>query len=434
MPPENGLIRRDTNHEKQAMNLLWPLGFRRNTGSTSGPTLLSLPTKWVPQATSALIDQGWVVTKDQQLIRNPQRPVLSVSTGIDWFELRGTVSYHTENGDQQVPLPDILSAAKAGRATVILPDGSQGMLPEQWLTENGLLQAIGQLSQDHVRFKSTQAVILDSLLSRQATVDMDEKFKDIRNRLRQVDQIKPTTPAPTFQGMLRPYQQEGLGWLFHLQALAIGGILADDMGLGKTVQVLAMLDWHYNASPDESNTTSPPTQNLLDTKVHRPSLIVVPRSIVFNWINEASRFSPQLRVQPYTGSDRKPLRDAFGEQDVIVTSYGLMRRDIDELTKHPFHYVVLDEAQTIKNAGSQSAKAARLLDCHYRLALTGTPVENHMGDLWSIFEFLNQGMLGSNSRFAQLIRSVSQNRRGELSNGDDSAPAAERRHVGRSKD
>ena len=288
---------------------------------------------------------------------------------------------------------------------ITLGDGTHGMLPHQWLADNSLITAIGQLDKDHLRFKSSQAIILDSLLSQQVVADVDEKFAAIRDRLHQFEGVTPIEPASSFKGELRPYQKEGLGWIGCMKTLTIGGILADDMGLGKTVQVLSLLDRIYNhPTPNSSDSEQQPEQP-------HPTLIVVPRSIIFNWMNESERFAPTLRIQSYTGADRHALRDAFAEQHVIVTSYGLMRRDITELAKHNFEYVILDEAQAIKNPTSQSAKAARLLNARHRLALTGTPVENHLGDLWSIFEFLNPGMLGTNTRFAALVRSATRNGR-----------------------
>jgi len=389
------LILRDTQAERNAIAALWPLGFRPDTQASSNSSTLILPFKRLPGAAADLIRQGWVVTTDQQLIRTPDLPTLAVSSGIDWFELRGNFRYHTPEGDQDISIPEILAAARAGKKMITLGDGSQGLLPEQWLADNGLLAAIGQTHDDHLRFKASQAVIIDSLLSQQTFTDVDAKFTELRTRIKQFETATPIDPAPTFHGELRPYQREGLGWLAYLTQIGIGGILADDMGLGKTIQVLAMLDQRYQQS--DSADPCPPT------------LIVVPRSIVFNWIDEAKRFAPQLRVQAYTGTDRHAMRDGFNEQHVIVTSYGLMRRDITELRQHTFEFVVLDEAQAIKNPASQSAKAARLLLAKHRLALSGTPVENHLGDLWSIIEFLNPGMLGSNTRFAKLIRNTATN-------------------------
>ncbi|MCA9056804.1 MAG: helicase SNF2, partial [Planctomycetaceae bacterium] len=130
-----------------------------------------------------------------------------------------------------------------------------------------------------------------------------------------------------------------------------------------------------------------------------PSLVVVPKSLMFNWVEEAARFAPQLKTLEYTGIDRAQLRDEFHKIDVIFTTYGTLRRDILQMKDIAFDYVVLDEAQTIKNAASQIARASRLIQARHRIALSGTPIENHLGDLWSIFEFLNPGMLGRSSLF-----------------------------------
>src|SRR5262249_34553727 len=167
-----------------------------------------------------------------------------------------------------------------------------------------------------------------------------------------------------------------------LQRFGFGGILADDMGLGKTIQVLALLQ-----------------RRRAHRQAKGPSLAVGPRSLVFNWIQEAGKFTPRLRVLDYTGPGPPPLRDEFRDYDLIVTTYGTLRSDIAELTDFEFDYAILDEAQAIKNAESQSAKAARLLKSRFRLAVSGTPIENHIGELWSIFEFLNPGMLGTDTVF-----------------------------------
>ena len=194
--------------------------------------------------------------------------------------------------------------------------------------------------------------------------------------------IQPADPPSDFQGTLRPYQCDGLGWLHFLRRFGFGGCLADDMGLGKTVQVLALLD----ARRQEISRTG-------------PSLAVVPRSLIFNWRNEALRFTPQLRVLDHTGGDRLKPGEHFQDFDLILTTYGTLRRDALEFKDCVFDYCILDEAQAIKNAKSESAKAARLIQANHRLALTGTPVENHLGELWSLFEFLNPGMLGQASVF-----------------------------------
>ena len=153
-----------------------------------------------------------------------------------------------------------------------------------------------------------------------------------------------------FHGDLRPYQQEGLGWLEFLQEFGFGGCLADDMGLGKTIQVLAIL------------------QDRVATRKEKiPSLVVVPKSLIFNWSHEIQRFTPNLKSLEYTGLNRAELLDSLSKYDIVLTTYGTLRRDVATLKDQHFDYVVLDEAQTIKNAASQVAKASRLLDAKYRL-------------------------------------------------------------------
>ncbi|MHC4263775.1 MAG: DEAD/DEAH box helicase, partial [Planctomycetota bacterium] len=209
----------------------------------------------------------------------------------------------------------------------------------------------------------------------------------------------PRNEPEGFEGELRTYQREGLGWLGFLSELGLGGCLADDMGLGKTVQLLALLEERQNAwkaSPD----------------MRRPTLVVAPSSLVFNWLDEAARFTPELRAVAYTGPDRARILKDLTEFDVLVTNYALLRRDVLELREIQWDLVVLDEAQAIKNASSQVAKASRLLDARQRFALSGTPIENHLGELWSLFEFLNPGMLGRSARFRDLVKASSASREG----------------------
>jgi SNF2 family DNA or RNA helicase len=181
---------------------------------------------------------------------------------------------------------------------------------------------------------------------------------------------------------LRPYQAAGVSWLRFLDEFGFGGCLADDMGLGKTIQLLAFLEDRRRRGISK-----------------RPTLVVVPRSLIFNWHQEATRFTPELRVLEYTGIHRGQLRKKLAKVDLVLTTYGTVRRDILQLKEVEFDYVVLDEAQAIKNPASQVAKATRLIPGERRIALSGTPIENHLRDLWSIFEFLNPGMLGRASVF-----------------------------------
>jgi SNF2 family DNA or RNA helicase len=370
-------------------------GFKSVSGAGVGT--LQLPVKLMPLVANELIGSRWTVKADQKMIRGAGTPSLSITSGVDWFELRGGVRYETGEGEQVVPLPEILAAAREGRRLVTLGDGTQGMLPEEWLRRHNLLTAIGEMSEDGLRFKMSQAALLDALLDARELDDVDAKFESVRKRLHDFEGVKTSEATESFGGELRPYQKEGLGWVEFLNWFGMGGILADDMGLGKTVQVLALLE-----KRDKIRAAGGEEAAALGEK--RPTLVVAPKSVVFNWVDEAKRFTPHLKVLNYAGAERAALREEFDDTDIIVTSYGLLRRDIAVLKDMPLDYAVLDEAQVIKNPSSQSAKAARLLNTQHRLALTGTPVENHMGDLWSIFEFVNPGMLGSSVRFSELLR------------------------------
>src|SRR6516225_1408459 len=251
-----------------------------------------------------------------------------------------------------------------------------------------MLADLATTADGSLRFSQSQAGMLDALLASQPEIRVDAAFEKVRENLRQFEGVVPLDSPPGFHGELRPYQREGLGWLDYLQRFGFGGILADDMGLGKTIQVLALLQ-----------------RRRAHRQAKEPSLAVVPRSLVFNWIQEAAKFTPRLRVLDYTGPNRHVLREAFSEYDLIITTYGTVRTDIAELTRFQFDFAILDEAQAIKNADSQSAKAARLLRSRHRLAVSGTPIKNHLGELWSIFEFLNPGMLGSDTIFKRYASS-----------------------------
>ncbi|MFB6233477.1 MAG: DEAD/DEAH box helicase, partial [Haloarculaceae archaeon] len=194
------------------------------------------------------------------------------------------------------------------------------------------------------------------------------------------------TPAG-FDGQLRPYQKRGLGWIRYLEELGFGGCLADDMGLGKTIQVLARL-----------------VGERADAQSPGPTMVVCPLSVVGNWKHETHDFAPELDVYVHHGTDRQSgdaLAETIESHDLTVTTYGVVRNDIDVVQDVQFHRVVLDEAQKIKNTDAKRTQAIRALSARHRLALTGTPVENRLGELWSIMEFCNPGLLGSQSAFRE---------------------------------
>ena len=375
------VYRRDIAAEQQALATLIRQGALYRDGPGRPP---SIHARKVPALVHALVNDGWRVEAQGLRYRTIAAPRLRITSGIDWFDIDA-------EGDAGVTIdvPDLLKAMKSDRRTITLGDGTIGILPEDWLARVAPALMLGDAHGAGVRFKPSQVALIDALLAAQPAIDWDEGFVRARDALQRFEGVQAEDEPATFHGELRGYQREALGWMRFLRDFGFGGCLADDMGLGKTVMVLAMLD----ARRAERNAFGSPEPALAHGK-HRPSLVVLPRSLLFNWMSEAARFAPELRVLDYARSDRHAAADAIAHADIVLTTYGTLRRDVVTLQNHPFDYVILDEAQAIKNAGTATAKAVRLLRADHRLALTGTPVENHLGELHSLFDFLNPGLLG----------------------------------------
>jgi superfamily II DNA or RNA helicase len=408
-PDRRRVIVRDARREADAHARIYNLGFREGWNYRTREQLFTLAPSRLAKAVTALVKEGWHVQADGKLYRQPGEFRVEVSSGIDWFELHGKVRF----GDQEAALPQLLATLRKGESMITLGDGTLGMLPEAWLKKFAPIAGMGKAADDHVRFSRAQAGLLDALLAAQPEATCDAVFENTRQMLRTFDGITPREAPESFHGALRPYQKDAQGWFDFLRQFGFGGCLADDMGLGKTIQVLAMLLARKQDAPlpaprkarksrgpqlavapqeDVSSPSSPhpPTPS-------SPSLIVVPRSLVFNWLEEAKRFAPSLKILDHSHAGRTHATHHFADHDVVLTTYGTLRNDVAYLREVEFDHVILDEAQAIKNPASESAKAARLLNARHRLALSGTPVQNHLGDLWSLFEFLNPGMLGTSS-------------------------------------
>ena len=413
---------RDQAFEQGAFERLIHLGFRAvNEYQPTGR--LEFPSTKLPKIARTLLAENWRVEAEGKLYRQPGKIEIAVSSGIDWFELNGQVEF----GDTSARLPALLAALRRGESTVLLDDGTFGVLPEEWLKRYAMLAEMGEDQETHLRFKRSQAGLLDALLAAQPEASFDAGFQKARDELKTFAGVQAVDPPETFTGTLREYQREGLGWLHFLRQFGFGGCLADEMGLGKTPQTLALLESRRQqrvlngSAPEEVKPAKKRTKNRESTgsgksvktggdnsseqnlgisaKRPAPSLVVVPKSLVFNWKQEAAKFTPKMRVLDHTGGLRRKSTDHFDDYDMILTTYGTLRNDALQFKEFQFDYVILDESQAIKNAGTESAKAARLLRGDYRLALSGTPIENHLGELWSLFEFLNPGLLGSASVF-----------------------------------
>jgi SNF2 family DNA or RNA helicase len=331
----------------------------------------AIPTNDLQRSATELSQNGWVVLIENQRVILAEDFALNVTSSADWFDVNLSASFAGNPFRKE----EILAALESKSSTVRLKDGSIGFLPEEWLARYATLRGLGDVGEaGSLRFEKNQGLLLNAVLGDDDDVRGDKGFDAFRKRILKYDLTKTAKSPVGFKGKLRTYQKEGLTWLTFLQDFESGGVLADDMGLGKTIQVLAFL----LARKKESKL---------------PSLVVAPKSLIFNWIDEAEKFAPSLKVVRYVGGERKKIAQEIGDADLIVTTYGTLRADITKLREQEFDVAIIDEAQFMKNPKSQAAIACKQLRAKHRLALTGTPIENSIQDLLSILEFTNPGLL-----------------------------------------
>lgn len=315
----------------------------------------------------------------------PIKPKLNItlSSGIDFLE--GDATLDVEN--ETFSLQQVLSQYNT-RKYIQLSDGNRGIIEDSYMRklERIFQQKKGKQSKDgKIKISFFDLPEIEDLLSGKLEGEAFRHHREVYEGFNHLAELQLKTPK--LQATLRPYQAEGIKWIKYLYDNNLGGCLADDMGLGKTVQTIGTLTLIY---PGEK----------------KPTLIVMPRSLLFNWQNELKKFAPQLSVYTYYGNERD-IKEAMKHQ-VILTTYALVRNNIEEFRKEKFHYVILDESQNIKNMTTQTTQAALLLHTEHRLALSGTPVENNLSELYSLFRFLNPTMFGTldnfNSRYATPIQ------------------------------
>lgn len=308
---------------------------------------------------------------------SPPKFSVAASSGIDWFDLK--IKFGFEKMD--VPLEDIRNAIFSGQKMVVLGDGSFGVLPEDWLAQFEGIFKMGTLKGDTIRLNKKYFNLLLSAEAHLKEANMVEELKAKRQSLVQLEEVKFAPLSKAIKAKLRPYQHKGFQWMQSLDHLGWGGCLADDMGLGKTLQTISFL------------------QFINEKHKHSCNLVVCPTSLIYNWENELKQFAPSLKYYIHYGANRSFSAKLLKEYDVILTSYGTMRNDIDELKKHTFQYVILDESQVIKNPIAQITKACMLLNAKNRLILSGTPIQNNTFDLYAQMHFLNPGFLGKMNFF-----------------------------------
>jgi superfamily II DNA or RNA helicase len=317
---------------------------------------------------------------DTQVRGKPIAAHARVSSGMDWLSLKLTF----ESDGVSVSRDELARCLAEGKKYVRLDDGSfaafdpvnvKAMLER----EVELMMAAGK----NGRFPLSQAGRLQELLGHASEALIPATTKDLFKKLQSIDEIEATKKPRGLKGTLRPYQEQGLSWLKFIHDIGSGGVLADDMGLGKTLQTIALL---LAVKQEEKSVKA---------------LIVAPTSVVTNWVREIEKFGPTLSVALWHGQQRKEQQDELETADVIITSYALLRRDEEMLKELDLSYAILDEAQHIKNPMSATAAAAKRLRAKRRLALTGTPIENRLSEIWSIFDFVSPGLLGPLNKFEE---------------------------------
>ncbi|MDH3624506.1 MAG: SNF2-related protein [Myxococcales bacterium] len=391
LPPKNGnsrprVVRRDVGAEMAGVQALMSQGFEV---SESGEELVAqgddalnfwtvgigeLPEEWDRFIPDDLVD---VTIRDESVT-----PQMRVSSGVDWLNLDMTF----ESGGAVVREEELRACLEHGRRLVRLEDGTFAPVdPDKVgdvLTRMAEIYATGGVTD---KLPLSQAGRVQDLLKLVQNARVSSSAKTLFSKIEDIDEI-PGIPKPrTLKATLRPYQKDGFNWLVFLHEINSGGILADDMGLGKTVQAIALLTWAKGKYKRKLN------------------LVVAPTSVVPNWEREIHKFAPGLTTVVWQGPNRQQRTEELEKADVMITSYALLRRDEELLHELDLRYVILDEAQHIKNPMSHTARAAKKIKSERRLALTGTPIENRLSELWSIFDFVSPGLLGQLRTFEERI-------------------------------
>lgn len=413
-------VERDEQAEDAAAERLMVWGFEWNEFLGAEPESLRLdegPDAWFEFQTDLLPQlrrEGWRIEFDGsfrfQLLEVKRWYGSLQSKGeMDWFRVGLGVQVEDERINLLPALVALLQEFPKSfnrkqlqeldpEQVLIVPLEDQRLVPVPLGRVRLILDTLFELYQDNSLDEEGQLALSRIQLARLAELyEKDEALRLIEGdhktlqgliqQLRGVEQLPAVSPPEGLRAHLRDYQMQGLNWLQFLRTSRLGGVLADDMGLGKTVQTLA----HILLEKEQGRLT-------------QPALVVAPTSLLVNWRREAHQFAPELQVLLLHGVKRGELFKRIPEQDLVLTSYPLLSRDRQRLLAHSFHLLVLDEAQNIKNPKTHASKVVRELDARHRLCLTGTPLENHLGELWAQFDFLLPGLLGSEKQFRRNLR------------------------------
>lgn len=388
-PPEAGekrarCVRTDIVAQQHAARLLLDLGLQQSETGESFIAKGDAAIRFWSEGVGNL-PEDWDLYVPEELVGTHVRskPVTMsarVSSGVDWLALK--ISYESEGIG--VDRGELERCLREGKKYVRLSDNSYAPIDTARMQalvdrEIELIAAAGKTG----KLPLSQAGRVQELLEQAEQAVVGAATKTLFKKLASIDEIKKVKKPRALKATLRPYQEQGLSWLRFVDEIGSGGVLADDMGLGKTIQTIALL---LSIKQDQKSLSA---------------LIVAPTSVVGNWVREIARFGPTLTTALWHGAGRKEQQEELKSANVIITSYALLRRDIELLKQLDLDYAILDEAQNIKNPESATAQAARELNARRRLALTGTPIENRLSEIWSIFEFVSPTLLGPLRKFEE---------------------------------
>ncbi len=373
-------VKRDLENEKRIYDLINSTGLSITNGKITLPKNQAFG--WI-QRNNDLINTHRITVRqnnsdNKRYFLGYSSLNISIEEGRDWFDIHAKVIF----GAYEIPFLQLRKYILGDKKEFQLPNGEIAVIPDWWFSKYAELFSFAETSKnkDQLRLKIHHLALVHELSNDQlATTVMSRRLDGLRN----FDEIKPKELPIGFVGTLRPYQKAGYDWMNFLNEYKLGGCLADDMGLGKTVQTLALLQAQkYENIPE-------------------PSLLIMPTSLLYNWVLEAQKFTPELKVLLYTGTNRDKDPSQFANYDLIISSYGIIRIDIDIIKAYRFNYIILDESQAIKNPSSIITKAVKKLNSAHRLILTGTPIENSTLDIWSQMSFVNPGLLGTQAFFRE---------------------------------
>ncbi len=324
---------------------------------------------------------GFNQLKNNKLNEHKAQINIEVLSGTDWFETKVKVKF----GKQQVALKHLHKSIRNKHKFVTLDDGSQGILPHEWIQKFTDYFNAGEVTDEailtpKIKFATLTDLYEDALLDGEVKNELQRYHQQFEG----TDVIREVEVPAALKASLRPYQREGLNWLNFLDDFNFGACLADDMGLGKTIQILAFI------------------LSQREKVSHNTNLVVVPASLIFNWKAEVEKFAPSITVKTIYGNERIKTTDDFDQFEMVITSYGTLLSDIRFLKDYRFNYIFLDESQNIKNPESQRYKAVRLLKSRNKVVMTGTPIENNTFDLYGQLSFACPGLFGSKQQFADL--------------------------------